>query len=246
MKIISVINNNNTFTNSLGQKQTNMKTSIIYTLVLIFSLTIMSSTTSSKKQRTYKGYVITLQQDTIYGTLKVSSPTINELKIKFYDEANRKTVYTPNDLEGYSFEVPRYDRDGKKSMLWIQFKKRTAEKSPIKMGSKEIFAEVRVDGNITLYDYYIEKNAKIGQMVEHQYYIEKEGEAKFQYISRDNYKSILKRLTADNSDLNKKIGTSGYGYKYLPKMIERYNSEKRTIPTQQTPVLDEPLLTKAD
>lgn len=222
-----------------------MRILIIYTLISIFALTIMSSTISRKK-RAYKGYVITLQQDTIHGTLKVSSPTVNELKVQFYNEDNKKSVYTPNDLEGYSFEVPRYNRAGEKSMLWINFKKRTAEKAPIKMGSKEIFAEVRVDGNITLYDYYIEKNAKIGQMVEHQYYIEKDGKAKFQLITRENYKSVLKGLTADNNKLNKKIGTSGFGYKYLPRMVKRYNTEKRVTPSKSRPMLNQSLLTAVD
>ncbi len=204
------------------------------------------SSTNGRKKRIYKGYVITTQQDTIYGTVKVSSPTVNELRVRFKDEHNKKSVYTPKDLEGYSFEVPRYNRDGEKSMLWIQFKKRTAKKSPIKMGSKEIFAEVRVGGGITLYDYYVEKNAKIGQMVEHQYYIEKEGEAEFQQITRKNYKKLLKSLTADNNVLNKKIGKSGFGYKYLPKMVRIYNEQKCAKEKGNPAAFDDVYLTKMD
>ncbi len=222
-----------------------MKTLTFYILISIFTLSLVSSTNSSKK-RTYKGYVITTQQDTIYGTVKVSSPTINELRVRFKDENNKKSVYTPKDLQGYSFEVPRYNRDGEKSMLLIQFKKRTAKQSPVKMGSKEIFAEVRVEGGITLYDYYVEKNARIGQMVEHQYYIEKEGEAEFQQITRKNYKKVLKSLTADNSVLNKKIGKSGFGYKYLPKMVRIYNQQKGSKKKADPKLFDDMYLTKVD
>ncbi len=193
---------------------------------LSIAIVLVISAFAANASKVYSGYVVTMANDTLFGQVHVSTPTVNELKVKFTNDKGETKTYNPSDLSAYAFQVPTYSPEGVKSMLWITFVKKQVEEAPIRIASTDVFVEIRVAGAITLYDYYVERNSdKIGQEVEHVYYIEKEGKLTFQSMTQKNYKEILKDLTSNMPELSEKIGTTGYGYKHIVSIVTAYNEK---------------------
>lgn len=194
-------------------------------LTLILLIFAMNVATAAKK--TFSGYVVTTEQDTLYGSIFVVSPTANELKVKFIDENKNKYNFKARDLESYAFEVPKYNKELKKHTTeWIQYVRKTVEDAPIRFGTNDILVERQVNGDIQVYNQYIEADAKIAGTLAHFFYVESQGKVDFTKITKNNYKDIMKKATADFMELNKKIGQKGFGYKHIVKIAQLYNQNK--------------------
>lgn len=198
-----------------------MKNSI-YTLIILFTILFVGSEVQAKS--IFSGFVVTNNNDTLQGQVYVVSPTVNELKVKFIDANNKKLTFKANDLQSYSFEVPKFDKasqsHGTETITYIR---KVVEDAPVRMGSTDIMIERQVNGSIQVYNQYIEMDEKIGGALNHFFYVEKTGAVNFSKVSRDNFKEIMQKATVDYPELSNKIGTSGFGYKSVVKIAELYN-----------------------
>ena len=191
-------------------------------LTLILLLFITTATFAAKKS--FSGYVVTTENDTLYGSVLIVSPTANELKVKFVDENQKKYNFKASDLESYSFEVPKYDKELRKHTTeWIHYVRKTVEDAPIRFGTTDILVERQVNGAIQVYNQYVEADEKIGGTLAHFFYVESQGKVDFSKITKQNYKKIMQKATADFMELNKKIGQKGFGYKHIVKIAQIYN-----------------------
>lgn len=202
-----------------------MKAKDYLTLTLLLLLSI--SATASKSS--FNGYIVTNENDTLYGKIFVAGPTANELKVKFIDNNHSKYLFKAKDLQSYAFEVPKFNQETRThGTEWIYYVRKTVEDAPIRFGTTDIMIERQVNGDIQVYNQYIEADAKIGGTLEHYFYVESINKVDFSKVTKDNYKTIMKKATADFLELNTKIGTKGFGYKHIVKIAKIYNQHKES------------------
>lgn len=199
-----------------------MKTNI-FTIICFFTLLFVGSEVSAKN--VFDGFVLTNNNEKLTGKVYVISPTLNELKVKFVSENGKKQTFKAQDLQSYTFEVPKYNKATKSyGTETITYVRKVVEDAPVRMGSKDILIERQVDGNIQVYNQYIEADDKIGGTIGHFFYVEKQdGSVDFTKITKENYKEVMKNATIEFVELHNKIGTSGFGYKHVVKIAQLYN-----------------------
>lgn len=178
----------------------------------------------SKANKMYKGYVITLEGDTLKGKIEMLSPSLNEVKVKLVPTDGEVTIYRAKEITAYAFLVP--DFDPKKKCFkdrWITYVKKKVERPPVPFGPTEVLMQQEVKGAISFYNYYIETRSQIADF-EHLTLVEKDGEM-FEVV-KANYKKVLKKMVIDYPKLVKKIGKKGYRFKNLKRIITMYNVKK--------------------
>ncbi len=206
-----------------------MKTSTIFTLLILVLMTTTAMADKGKKGKfIYDGYVITIKNDTIFGQVQFVNPTYNELKVRFYQEG-KKRIYQPTELSGYAFKINKFNKITKKRVdHWIHYVRKRVQKSPVRQGTKDVFVERQVYGEISLYNFYTLKSSKINNRnYHHVYYVEKEGVGGFGMtrIDRKNYRDTVREFIASNNEeLYNKLGTLGFGYKYLASIVKLQNA----------------------
>lgn len=200
-----------------------MKTNL-YTIAVLVLLCLATNVLDAKK-KTFEGFVVTNQDDTIFGYVYYISPTVNELSVKIEDKHKKCHSFKAKSLKSYSFKVSKYNKDLKKHVEeWVDFVAKTVEDAPIHFGTKSILIQRQTDGAIKVFSQYYEIDSKIGVKLEHCYYIEKaNNELAFTKVTKSNYKKVLKMVTKDHPALSEKIGTKGYSYKHITKIAKLYN-----------------------
>jgi hypothetical protein len=198
-----------------------------YLTITLISFAIFLSNAAAATS--FKGFVVTNENDTLHGEVFVAGPTVNELKVKFIDENGSKYVFKADDLQSYSFEVPKFNAETKEhGTEWIHYVRKVVEDAPVRLGAKDILIERQVNGDIKVYNQYIEEDDKIGGTLKHYFYVESIGKVDFSKVTIENYEAVMKTATADFAELNHKIGTKGFGYKYIVKIAQIYNQHKES------------------
>ncbi len=201
-----------------------MKTNI-FTITCILTFLLVGSEVMAKS--VFDGFVLTNDNEKIVGKVYVISPTFNELKVKFINEAGKKQTFKAKELQSYSFEVPKYNKATKSyGTETITYIRKVVEDAPVRMGSKDVLIERQVNGDIQVYNQYIEQDAKIGGTIGHFFYVEKSnGSVEFTKVTKKNYKKVMKSATVEFPELSIKVGTSGFGYKHIVKIAKLYNNQ---------------------
>ena len=196
-----------------------MKTNI-FTIIIALLVAVQVSA-----KKTFPGYVINTNGEKVEGKVFVVSPTYNELKVKFVNSDNKKTTFKAKELVEYGFEVPQYNRETRShETVVITYIRKNVEDAPVRFGSTDIMVERQVNGEIKVYNQYIEADSKIGGGVQHFFYVETENGLGFTKVTKSNYKKVMKEATANFPALQEMVGTSGYGYKHIVKIAETFNS----------------------
>lgn len=197
-----------------------------YSLLLLLSIFASNSLLAdgkkkSNKPKMYKGYVVTLEGDTLKGKIEMLSPSLNEVKVKLVPNEGEAIIYRAKEITSYAFIVPNFDVKEKRfTDRWISYVKKNVERPPVPFGPTEVLMQQEVSGTISFYNYYIETRSQVADF-EHLSLIEKDGE--MIKIAKVNYKEVLKKLMIDQPILAKKIGKKGYRFKNLKKLIINYN-----------------------
>ena len=195
-----------------------MKKSLQLLIIAAFTMTFAFTAQAGK---VYNGYVVTIGNETIHGKIEMLSPSLNEVKVKFFSKEGKKTIFKAKELKSYSFQVPAYDKATKSQKLeWITYTRKMVERSPMPFGTKDVLLERLEKGSISLYNHFIETRSGATAMT-HEYYVEKGSETVS--VTRANFKTVLKDMTSDYPALSVKVGKKGYGYKYIARIIAEYN-----------------------
>lgn len=191
----------------------------ISTLIIALLVTV-----SVSAKKAFPGYVINTNGEKIEGQVFVVSPTYNELKVKFVSADNKKSTFKAAELTEYGFEVPQFNQETRShETVVITYVRKEVEDAPVRFGTTDIMVERQVNGEVKVYNQYIEADSKIGGGIEHFFYVEGKNVG-FTKITKSNYKEVMKEVTADFPALQEMVGTSGYGYKHIVKIAETYNS----------------------
>ena len=189
----------------------------------------LTSTQKAKKQ-IYTGFIVlSSNNDTIHGDIQFINPTYNEEVVIFFNKIGKKTKYYPNQgiISEYAFQYHRFNKQTNKSEpFWFNYVRKLIPKKV--KGTKEVFLQREVQGDITLYNYYSLKTRGINKRsYKHNYFVEKSGPDGYAItaINRKNYRNTVRELIVDkNLDLELNLGTLGFGYKYLASLINIQNA----------------------
>ncbi len=192
-----------------------------YTLtiaILAFSLTATAGTNAKK---VYTGYVILMDGQKMNGKIQMLSPTLNEVKVKFINESGKKKIFKAKEVQEYGFKYNRYDRTTENMVeTWVTYVQKRVTYVPVPFGSKTALVERQETGKINFYNFFHETRMQ-NNPLQKTIYVEK-GE-QMEEVTRKNYKRIMKHFTTDYPELRAKVGTPGYGFKHVAKIVKEYN-----------------------
>ncbi len=194
-------------------------TSSIYILTIL----LMATTAEARSKKIYEGYIITVSEDTLNGKIRMLSPALNEVKVKFINRSNKQKTYKAKDLKSYAFEVSIWNKKTRKHETeWITYVRQKVERPPVAFGPKDVLLHRVQNGKISMYNHYIEQNANAEEPLVREQLLEKEG-LELVSITKINYKKVLKLMTEDYPDLQAKIGRKGHGFNHIDAVIAKYN-----------------------
>ena len=187
------------------------------------ALVMISFTNSFAKEdaKVYNGYVVLKTGDTLHGKIVMLSPSLNEVKVKLIGKSGKKKVFKAKYIASYAFETFSYNRQLEEQVSqWVYYVNKRVERAPVPFGPKNVLIERQEAGTINLYNHYVETRTD-NQPLKHFLYLEKGDE--MIKITKKNYKVTLKSMLKDYPELQAKIGTRGYGFKYVGKIVAQYN-----------------------
>jgi hypothetical protein len=192
-------------------------TTLFTAILMTFAVTVFANDDT----KVYKGSVVLENGETLVGQIEMLSPTLNEVKVKFIASNGKATTYKASEVSAYSFAFPKYDASTKSYIdQTIEYVKKDVTVAPIPFGPKSVLIERQVAGTVNLYNFYAETRSA-EHAFEHNYFVEKGNQ--MVEMNRENFKTILKDMVADYPELQVKVGTKGYGYKYVAQTIQEYN-----------------------
>ncbi len=198
--------------------------SLRFSLLLILMISLSGNVYSQKE---YSGYLITLENDTLRGKVKVKKSGVLKNKwswpvsVGFAKRKGKKfKSFDPEEIKGFGY------RGKDRKLQWFHSKKVLGRQD-----QKYVFSpKPEIAGSINLYKTKGHQpksgpGVNIGSFgpsisvgnKQFLYYIEK-GE-RFVYIDYDNYKTMLNAFLSDCPDLQAKIGEKGYYFKDLESVI---------------------------
>ncbi len=162
------------------------------------------------------GFIITLQQDTIYGFINNKSTSSLNTSCEFFSNNNStSTIYKPGDISVFQI-------DNEKCFI--------SKTVSIDGEDKTLFLEFLLEGIVNLYycdykrnsSYYIEKDDEIYELKNN--HIEYENDNGIKYKKFDNkYKGILMVIFKDEPQLAQQINSSILSHKSLINLSKNYH-----------------------
>lgn len=192
-------------------------------IITLFVSTFVGITATAKNA--FPGYAELRNGERIEGQVFVINPIANELGLKMRDLNGKRHKFNAHELSRYAFTIEQFDPQTRQYInREIEYVRKEVEDAPLQGGATEIMIERELGGIVQLYNQYIDETYRIGGRIEHCYYVERQdGSLPFSKLTRDNYEELLTFAFADFPALKEKVGTSGYGYKYIATMIKTYN-----------------------
>lgn len=179
---------------------------------------------TARSSKVYDGYVETVEGEKIMGSIKMLSPALNEVKVKFVTKVdNKKITFKAEQLNAYAFQVLSWDAELKAYKTeWVNYVRQKVVRPSVAFSSTEALLYQEQQGAINLYHHFIERNSNSPETLARELLVAK-GEHELTAITKSNYAAFLKEIMADYPELTAKIGTKGYGIKYVSKVIKEYN-----------------------
>lgn len=204
--------------------QTYTNTTSLFFSFFLTGIFFVASANFASAAKIYEGYVIKNDDTKLEGKIQMLSPTLNEVKVKFINKDSKRNIFKAKEVKEYGFEVKKWNNKTRNYETQnITYTRQTVERAPIAFGPKEVLIERQETGKINMYNHYIEQNSNVKQPFLHIVYVQKETE-ELVSITKKNYKKVLKEMTAEYPELQARIGSKGYGFKHISKIIATYNA----------------------
>jgi hypothetical protein len=166
----------------------------------------------------FSGYVITKNNDTIYGKLKFVEPFLYYIKTdaKFNKEENVPIEkYSADAITGFSIGQTTYH-----SVRFLQFNNTT----------KVVFMRLVLDGDVKLYTWKVNVTQETYEQQSHadvsHSYLMKKNESEAFSVPRVGFKSQAANYFSDYPDLWEKIKKGFYRRSDLEEIVTKYNQWK--------------------
>ncbi len=195
----------------------------INSLLLPLLIMLFSTSAFAKKGDKVPGYVVLENGDRLEGQVIIGSITDNETKVSFIKEGtNKKKTYKPKDLVSYGYQETEMDDLGKPVVNWVHYDRMKVDYPPKIFASKTVFVEREIDGEITLYCYYVEVRNDPKQPYRYYYYL-KNAEGEITKVERDNFSKMSKDMFEEYTALTDRVGQKDFEYRNLDRMVRDYN-----------------------
>lgn len=174
-----------------------------------------------------EGYILPSEGDTLFGEVGFVNPIHNQISVTFkpYGETRSRT-YHPQDLVAYAFwNVGNRGHDA-----LVTYRRKRIPLDPVEgfERPRDVFLQVISEGDLDLYHCYTLDIQYINdRQYIRTYFVEDlspEGGIPLTQLTRENFREIAPQVLARNSYLTERLGTAGYGFKYLPEMVHFHNS----------------------
>jgi len=202
----------------------------IFLLLVLFTI----SFTTLGKSKYAEGYIVTLEQDTIFGRIKIKVdkedvflPSKVEDKIVFVPDGGKRTAYLPGSIRYFSF--------------FYNFETLIYASVPYFNG--QLFMKViSENGFLKLYQFYPDEEKGLANAYELAefvyaadfntirffYILKPDGE--FLFLGRHTPRNKILSFFGDDPELAEKIGSREYKYTDVYRMVREYNSHKAANP----------------
>lgn len=199
-------------------------------LVLFISPALLSNTEEAEKFKFFKkeGYIITNDGDKIEGEVLLRrDKTYDEVRIKFIGADGEKKLYKAVDIKEYGFRDIEDDEYGNRVWQWKHYVSQSVDLAPIPFGPKTVFMEKVAEGDVVLYEYWVQANKNIDNPYIRMFYLQRGEE--FLKVTEDNFEEVTKSFFSDNEEIASKMGEVNHRFRHLEKIVGRYNAWKARV-----------------
>jgi hypothetical protein len=170
-----------------------------------------------------EGYVITNEGEKLNGILSLRrDKTYDEVKIKFTDSEGNKFTYKADMIKEFAFRDIQDDEAGNRVWKWNYFVSKKVEIPPVPFGPKEVFMERVVEGNVNLYQYWIQVNKDVENPYKREFYLERGTE--WVKLTEENYIDEAKKFFSDYEELAIQMGQVNHRFRHMENVAKQYNT----------------------
>lgn len=177
--------------------------------ILIISILSFIAIQSTAQGR-YNGYVITNENDTVYGVVEFGNPALQAVRVTFTDYE----VHEPVQLE--PFQIKRYYANNQ------TFQSKIYDLDEGLDYGYAVFMEVIEDGAVTFYKYWNNDKRRFEKLLE-------DANKSMILVSRSKFSDKMGEYFQDCEVLKAKILRGVYKPKDLDKIVAEYNTWKREL-----------------
>lgn len=196
-------------------------------LLLLVSPALLSNVEDGEKFKFFKkeGYIVTNEGEKIEGEVLLRrDKTYDEVRIKFVGADGSKTLYKATDIKEYGFRDIEDDEYGNRVWQWKYYVSQTVDLAPIPFGPKTVFMERVSEGNVILYEYWVQVNKNIENPYLRIFYLQRGDE--FVKVTEENFTTVTAAFFSDNAEISSKMGDVNHRFRHLEKVVDRYNAWK--------------------
>jgi hypothetical protein len=201
-----------------------------FTLIALLGFTLLLANTATagtnKKSKKKEGYIVTKTGEKINGYVIIKNNiTLDQIKIKFIDFKGEKSSYKAKDIKGYGYRAIRDNEAGNRAMLWSHYESRGVEKAPMLFGPKTVFMERIAEGDVVLFEYWIQVNSNIENPYQRYFFLERDGERV--KLTNENFVAEGASFFSDNQDIADKMGQVNHRFRHMKRVVNVYNNWKK-------------------
>lgn len=182
-----------------------MRKALILTISILCFAVIQSTA-----QGRYNGYVITNENDTVYGIIEVGNPALQAVRVIFTDYE----VHSPVQLE--PFQIKRYYANNQ------LFQSKIYDLDEGLDYGYAVFMEVVEDGYVTFYKYWNNDRRRFERLLE-------DSNKSMMLVTKSKFSNKMSEYFKDHENLRTKILRGAYKWKDLDKIVYEYNAWKGNL-----------------
>lgn len=152
-----------------------------------------------------KGYIVTLNGDTLKGEIKMNpKKEIDKFtKVFFKDESGVQKNYKPDKLKAYGFEGNHFIAS--------------------KYEGEMMFYKILANGKIMLYEMMYEMQQMNDIVFKSEYYLATKGATEFEKLKQNKYKKQLSELMKDNAEIISGDEEKKFEIEKVTEIVNQYN-----------------------
>lgn len=201
-----------------------------YLLLLIVAIPMFLSNTdgvsAERKKNKHEGYIVTNDGKKINGFVLVKANlTLDQVKIKFIDFKGKKKTYRAKNIKEYGYRSIKTNEAGNRDWMWTYYESRNVDEAPIPFGPKQVFMERLVQGDATLFEYWIQVNSNIENPYKRYFYLERDSERV--KLTRENFVTKAQLFFSDHSEIVNMMGKVNHRFRHMERVTKKYNNWKK-------------------
>jgi hypothetical protein len=177
---------------------------------VFFLVFVCFTTIQSTAQGRYNGYVITNENDTVYGIIEVGNPALQAVRVIFTDYE----VHEPEELE--PFQIKRYYANHQ------IFQSKIYDIDEGMDYGYAVFMEVIEDGYVTCYKYWNNQKKRFEYLLE-------DTNKSMVLVNKTKFSAQISEYFKEDEILKAKILRGVYDAKDLDKIVSEYNAWKNQL-----------------